>query len=303
MKILEIIGASIGIASIRKGASLGPDVMRLAGLQERLTRLGKKVQDTGNIPSLEEPFPPRCFETGSLRYLKETHDFCVLLKKKVLSSFENGHVPLILGGDHSAAIGSMAAASRYFASHGKRPGLIWFDAHADLNTEETSPTGNIHGMPLAVALGKGNEKLVALFEGHYFDPGRTAIFGVRSVDPMEKEIIGELGVTIFTMQDIDAKGATECVRKALEIASPDKNPFHLSFDIDGIDSQFAPGTSTPVLGGITLREAYLFMELIAENGRMASIDMVEVNPLRDQDNRTSELAVSLLESVFGKVIF
>jgi arginase len=303
MKTIHIIGASIGITSPKKGASLGPEAIRMAGLREKLSRLGKKVVDSGNVPPLEEPFPPKHFRKGAIRYPDEAQEFLSQLKKKVRAALDQGHLPLVLGGDHSISIASLAAAASHYASVGKKSGLIWFDAHADLNTEETSSTGNIHGMPLAVALGKGNERLTALFEGNFFDPKRTAIFGVRSVDPMERSLVRELGVTVFTMKDIDERGIPDCVRAAIETVSPEGNPYHLSFDIDGIDSQFAPGTATPVLGGITLREAYLFMELIAESGRVGSVDMAEVNPLLDHENRTSEVAVLLLESVFGKVIY
>ncbi|MBI5186802.1 MAG: arginase [Nitrospinae bacterium] len=303
MKTISIIGASIGIASPMQGASLGPEAIRMAGLREKLRRLGKKVEDAGNLPSLEEPFPPKHFRKAAIRYPDEAREFLSLLKEKVLAALEQRHLPLVLGGDHSIAMASLSAAAGYYASIEKKPGLIWFDAHADLNTGETSPTGNIHGMPLAVALGKGDERLISLFEGRFFDPKRTAIIGVRSVDPLERDLVRELGVTVFTMKDIDDKGMTHCVRKALETASPDGNPYHLSFDVDVIDSQFAPGTATPVLGGVTLREAHLFMEMIAENGNAWSIDVAEVNPLLDHENRTSEVAVLLLESVFGKVIY
>ncbi len=302
MKPIRIIGAPIGIASPKKGASLGPDALRLAGLHEKLNRLDKKIIDTGNLPSLEEPFPSKTFPNGTIRYLNEAHGFLALLKEKVRTAFEEGHIPLVLGGDHSIAIGSLAAAADYYASQEKKIGLIWLDAHADLNTEETSPSGNIHGMPLAVALGRGNERLVSLFEGNCFDPKRTVIFGIRSVDFQEKKIVREMGVTVFTMKDIDESGVLACLRKAMETACPDENPLHLSFDIDVVDSQFASGTATPVPGGITLREAHLIMELIAESGFLGSIDVAEINPLLDQKNHTSEVASLLLESVFGKVI-
>ena len=258
--------------------------------------------DAGTLPPLEEPSPPASFPQGGIRYLDEVLSFLALLKEKVRAAFESDRFPLVLGGDHSIAMASLAAAAEHYASKNINPGLIWFDAHADLNTEETSPTGNIHGMPLAVALGKGNRRLLSLFEGKRWDPKRTAIFGVRSVDPLERKIVKELEVTVFSMKEIDEWGAYECVKRALKTASPDKNPIHLSFDIDGIDSQFAPGTATPVLGGITLREAHLFMELMAESGCVGSLDMAEVNPLLDRQNRTSEVAALMLESACGKVI-
>lgn len=303
MKPVRIIGAPISLASPERGASLGPDAIRLAGLREKLTRLEKKIVDDGNLPPLEEPDHPKSFPKGEIRYLEEVTAFQSMLKERVRAAFEDGHLPMVLGGDHSIAIGSLAAAAAFHAAENQKAGLIWFDAHADLNTEETSPSGNIHGMSLAVALGKGNKRLVSLFEGRSFDPERTVIFGVRSVDPLEGRIVKEMGVTVYTMKDIDARGAQTCIGEALEKACAGKHPLHLSFDVDVVDSHFAEGTATAVPGGLTLREAHLFMELVAESGCLQSLDVVEINPLLDTRNRTSKLAVLLLESVFGKVIY
>lgn len=302
-KVIDIIGAPISIASPEKGASLGPDAIRIAGLKESLNHLGLEYSDMGNQASLEEPFPPKFFEPGTIKYLDEIHAFMLILKERVIDSFSNGHFPLVLGGDHSLAMGSLAAASSYYKTKGQRPGVIWFDAHADYNTEESSISGNIHGMPLAVATGKGNAKLLSLFENNFIDPRRTVIMGVRSIDPTEGKLLDDVGVEVFTMKDIDEMGMLQCTRKAIKIASADKNPIHLSFDIDGLDAGIIPGTGTPVMGGITLREAHLMLELIAETGFLQSMDMVEVNPILDNRNQTANVARHLLESALGKVIF
>ena len=210
---------------------------------------------------------------------------------------------MVLVGDHSLAIGSLSATCTYLADLGERHGVIWFDAHADLNTEETSPSGNIHGMPLAIALGKGVPQLCELFEKGFLSPGRTVIIGVRSVDVEEAEIIRDLGVRIFTMKDLDEMGAANCYRRALRIASPKGEPIHLSFDVDGVDERYVPGTGTPVSGGTTIREAHLLLEMIAESGTLAAMDIVEVNPLLDYKNSTAKLALELIQSALGKVIY
>lgn len=301
---VEIIGAPVGIASGSIGASLGPDSIRLAGLHESLARLKRPYADNGNVTTpLEEPYPPKDYQSGQIRYLDEILNFQSELHDVVTKAYNRGSMPLVLGGDHSVAIGSISASIKYFNKQGVAPGVIWFDAHADLNTEETSPSGNIHGMPLAIALGKGSASLCKLFEGNFLSPGRTVIIGVRSVDSEEADIIRELGVRIFTMKDIDEMGAANCYRRALRIASPKGEPIHLSFDIDGVDERFVPGTGTPVSGGTTIREAHLLLEMIAESGVLAAMDMVEVNPLLDHCNSTAKLALELIQSALGKVIY
>lgn len=302
-KTIEIIGAPISLASAQKGASLGPDAIRIAGLKKSLHHLELEYIDSGNLPSLEEPFPPKYFKPGEIRYLDEIYEFLALLKDKVYSSLKNGYFPLILGGDHSIAISSLAATVKYNDEIGKKPGLIWFDAHADCNTEETSLTGNIHGMPLAVATGNGNQKLLSLFDGKFFDPHRTVIMGVRSVDPMEAKFLDKAGLVVFTMKDIDELGMLQCIKEAIKIVSPERNPIHLSFDVDGLETTAAPGTGTPVLGGITLREAHLLLEMLDETNLLQSMEMVEVNPIFDCRNQTAFIALSLLESALGKVIY
>ncbi|MCJ8345129.1 arginase, partial [bacterium] len=196
-----------------------------------------------------------------------------------------------------------SAVITHFKKQNIVPGVIWFDAHADLNTESTSPSGNVHGMPLAVALGDGIEELKSLFDGGFLDPSKVALLGIRSVDSEEAQMIRKLGVQIFTMKEIDELGMKECVTRAIAIANRDNSPVHVSFDIDGIDGRFVPGTGTPVNGGITLREAHLFLEMLAAKDVVSSVDFVEVNPLLDDKNKTAEIAVHLLESLFGRVIY
>lgn len=298
-----VIGAPIGMASSSVGASLGPDAIRLAGLHKHLQQLGYTVWDKGNQSPLEETWPPMTFARGNLRYPDEICNFLRVLHDRVFSGLSGGLVPLVLGGDHSIAIASMSAVLKFYTSRGVKPGLIWFDAHADLNVPETTPSGNIHGMPLAVALGKGDKRLTAFFEGTFWDPQRSVLLGVRSVDEQEAQIVRQLGVRIYTMKDIDVKGMVNCVREALDVVSPNGEPIHLSFDIDGIDARDVPGTGTPVHGGVSFREAHLFLELLAEREILGSMDMVEVNPLLDHGNKTAEVAVSMLCSAFGKTIY
>jgi len=300
---LCVIGAPIGIASSTVGASLGPDAIRLAGLHKALQQLGYTVWDKGNQTALEETWPPLNFSRGSLRYPDEVCSFLRTLYDRVYSAMASNLIPLVLGGDHSVAIASMAAVHQYYRTKNVKPGLIWFDAHADLNIPQTTPSGNIHGMPLAVALGQGDPRLLSFFSKEFWDPRRSVLVGVRSVDEQEAVIVRQLGVRVITMKDIDVRGMVTCVREALEIASPAGEPVHLSFDIDGIDARDVPGTGTPVHGGVSYREAHLFLELLAEKEILGSMDMVEVNPLLDHGNKTAEVAVSMLCSAFGKTIF
>lgn len=302
-KTLGIIGAGISIASGNKGASLGPDAIRIAGLYAGLERLKIDYHERGNLETLEEPHPPRRIPLGDIRYLDLIKDYMEKLKAEVTASLNEGETPLVLGGDHSVAMASLAAVFKYYKEKDITPGVIWFDAHGDLNTEETSPSGNIHGMPLAVALGDGNEDLKSLFDGGFLDPSKVVLLGIRSVDSEEAQMIRKLGVNIFTMKDIDEMGMKACVEKSIAIANRDGSPVHLSFDIDGIDGRFVPGTGTPVNGGITLREAHLFLEMLAARDIVTSVDLVEVNPLLDDKNKTAEVAVHLIESLFGRVIY
>jgi arginase len=302
-KKINIIGAPISIASPHKGASLGPDAIRLSGLYETLSNMGLEYLDSGNIYSLEEPYPPIEFEKGKIKYLEQVYNFCSILKDKVYNSLKNDYIPLVLGGDHSLAIGSIAGVSKFYKEKNIDFGLIWFDAHADFNTEDTSPSGNIHGMPLAIASGIGNEKLKSLFENNFLDHKKMVIIGVRSVDPPEGKLLNKYKIKVFTMKDIDEHGMSYCIKEAIKISSPNNNPIHLSFDIDGIDSLIISGTGTPVMGGVTLREAHLMLEILAEANIVNSIDMVEVNPLLDNKNYTAEITKSLLTSILGKVIF
>lgn len=302
-RTINIIGANIGLGSGTKGASLGPDAIRIAGLHQSLDRLGFKYKDSGNLPCLEEPYPVKDFPQGHIRYLDEIQNFLAELKSRVIKAYESDEMPLILGGDHCIAIATLAASLEHGKSRSKKPGLLWFDAHADLNTDSTSPSGNIHGMPLAAALGHGHPGLLELFDRNYLSPDRCAIIGVRSVDEEEARVIEETGVRVYTMKEIDERGALSCYQEALEIVSPQGEPVHLSFDIDGVDERFVPGTGTPVAGGLTLREAHLLLEMLAEKAVLCAMDMVEVNPLLDNKNQTAEVSLHLIESALGKRIY
>jgi arginase len=303
MQSIAIIGAPLGIGAGTQGASLGPDAIRLAGLHETLTRLGRDFIDAGNLPSLEEPYPPQEFPPFSIRYLDEIETYLRALKDQVFLAASQNMIPLVLGGDHSIAIGSLAAMAKFHHHNSTSAGLIWFDAHADVNSPESTPSGNLHGMPLSLGLGQGEPRLLNLFEGHHFSPERTVLFGVRSVDSLEGTVLQKLGVHVITMKDLDESGTIRCIRYAIDKASPANEPIHLSFDIDGVDAMSAPGTGTPVDGGVTLREAHLLLEVLAEKNILASMDLAEVNPLLDLKNQTGRAAKSLIGSAFGQVIY
>jgi arginase len=239
-----------------------------------------------------------------LKYLKEIRETCVALRDSVEQVFAEGSMPVILGGDHSLAMGSIAGAARFHRKKQKKKiGLIWFDAHGDMNTPDTSPSGNIHGMPLAAAMGLGEKSLVELADSpHMVDGARAAVVGLRDVDPAERQNIKETGIGAYTMRDIDERGMRHVMEDAIKRASTGTAGIHVSFDVDGIDPDFAPGVGTPSPGGISYREAHLAMEMLADTGRVISAEFVEVNPILDHRNNTAKLAVGLLASLLGKKI-
>ena len=285
----------------RRGVDMGPSALRLANLNEKLSALGYEVEDLGNVV-VDQP------ETASdgpsnARYLPHIAHTCTRLAEMVEKSADNNRVPLVLGGDHSIAIGTVAGMSRHFHKQNGRLGLIWIDAHADMNTPESSPSGNIHGMPLACLIGLGPKELTHMAgAAPIVDPAKVAIIGLRSVDEIERQNVRGAGVHPFTMRDIDERGLRSVLREAIEIASAGTAGFHLSFDMDAVDPREAPGVGTPVQGGITYREAHLAMETICDSGLMASMEVVEVNPVLDEANRTALLAVELIMSALGKRI-
>jgi len=280
---------------------MGPSAIRIADLEPRLEQLGHKVQDIGDLDVMI-PETQKVGE-GKLRYKAPILAACLTLCETVEKSLEKGRIPLVLGGDHSIAIGSVAGSTNFFARQGESLGLIWFDAHGDANTPETTPSGNIHGMSLAVALGLGDPDLVQLGARSPKVLARnTVLIGIRDLDPGERETLKKSGVTVYTMRDLDERGMRDVVDEAIRLASDGTAGVHLSFDLDVVDPEDAPGTGTPVWGGITYREAHLAMEMLADRAQIVSIDLVEVNPVLDTQNMTGILAAELAQSVLGKRI-
>ncbi|HEV2201224.1 MAG TPA: arginase [Bryobacteraceae bacterium] len=298
---IAIIGAPMDLGAARRGVDMGPSALRLAGLNDKLASLGYEVEDLGNIMVDQPETSP--VGPAEARYLSQIAHTCERLAEKIEKAADHGRVPLVLGGDHSVAVGTVFGMSRHFRKAQLKTGLIWIDAHADMNTPATSPSGNVHGMPLACVIGLGPRELTHL--GGYapaVEPGSVALIGLRSVDDVERFNVRGAGVHPFTMRDIDERGMVAIVREAVEIVSAGTAGFHLSLDMDAIDPREAPGVGTPVRGGITYREAHLAMELICDSGRMASLEIVEVNPVLDEANRTALLAVELVMSALGKRI-
>jgi arginase len=294
---LEIIGVPQDLGANRRGVDMGPSAIRYAGVRERLESLGYEVHDQGNIPvSLREERPAAVDER--LRYLSEIQATSELLAEAVRKALEAGALPLVLGGDHSIAIGTLAGAASV-----KQCGVIWIDAHGDFNTPETTSSGNIHGMPLAASLGRGDERLVSC--GGFVAKAKeknVALIGARDLDPEERESLRQSRISVFTMQDIDEMGMKRVMRQALAAALDGTEGFVLSLDMDALDPLEAPGVGTPVRGGLTYREAHLAMELLAETGALIAMEVVEVNPILDTRNQTAELAVELIASALGKRI-
>jgi len=285
----------------RRGVDMGPSAMRLAGLNEKLASLGYEVEDLGNIV-VEQP-EKLPVGPSNARYLSQIAQTCERLAEMVHHSAGNGSVPLVLGGDHSVAVGTVTGMAAHFRERGEKIGLIWVDAHADMNTPESSPSGNIHGMPLACIIGVGPPELTNLSGfAPKVDPTSVAIIGLRSVDEIERQNVRGAGVHAFTMRDIDERGLRSVMREAIGHVTRGAAGFHLSFDMDAVDPQEAPGVGTPVRGGITYREAHLAMETVCDSGKMVSMEMVEVNPVIDEVNRTALLAVELIMSAMGKRI-
>jgi len=273
--------------------------MRYAGLRERIAALGYRVRDLGNlaVPLAEQIEPPAADEP--LRYLQPIVGVVRDLAQQVRDVISSNTLPIILGGDHSLSIGSVAGVA-----HNRRIGVIWLDAHGDYNTPETTPSGNIHGMGLAVLTGRGHPTLTGLIgRAPVIRPGDAALVGVRNLDDGERELLRTSGVHVFTMHDIDRRGMAAVMEEAILHVSASTSGFHLSFDLDVLDPHEAPGVGTPVLGGITYREAHLAMELVAASGRLISLDLVEVNPILDTRNMTALLAVEFALSALGKTIY
>jgi arginase len=285
----------------RRGVDMGPSALRVANLDEKLATLGYDVHDLGNI-NVVQAESVACGESAA-RYLQEIAGTCANLAGIVGKVVEENRFPLVLGGDHSVAVGTVSGLSNHHRKQGGKIGLIWVDAHADMNTPETSPSGNVHGMPLACIAGRGPEELTHIFGyAPKVDPRNIAIIGLRSVDAGEKVNVTKTGVHAYTMRDVDERGLRAIMQEALEVANDGTEGFHLSFDMDSVDPDEAPGVGTPVRGGITYREAHLAMETICDCDRMLGLEVVEVNPVIDEANRTAILAVELVMSALGKRI-
>jgi arginase len=298
---IAIIGAPLDLGQGRRGVDMGPSALRVANLNGRIASLGYHVEDLGNIEVAQA-------ETTSVgdshaKYLPEIAAVSSRLAAAVSQSLARGRLTLTLGGDHSIAIGTAAGISQFYRERGQKTGILWLDAHADMNTPESSPSGNIHGMPLACIVGLGPPELTGLFGyAPKIDPRNAAIVGLRDVDQLEKPHVRGSGVRAFTMRDIDERGLRSVMEEAIRVASDGTAGFQLSLDMDFIDPQDAPGVGTPVRGGVTYREAHLAMEMICDSAQMLAMEVVEVNPVIDEVNRTADLAVELVMSALGKRI-
>jgi arginase len=280
---------------------MGPSAVRVAGLEARLEALGHVVEDAGNIAvAIAEQ---KSEGDPHAKYLKEITATCTKHAQLVVETLESGKVPVVLGGDHSVAAGTVAGVAEFYRRQKQNIGLIWIDAHSDINIPATSPSGNVHGMPLAAILGIGPPELSEIFKfSPKVNPQNCVLVGVRDIDSIEKENIHKAGIAVFTMRDIDERGMRVVIEEALRMAGRGTAGYHISLDMDWIDPEDAPGVGTPVRGGATYREAHLAMEIIADHSRMLSFEIVEVNPVIDEHNRTAELAVELALSAFGKKI-
>jgi arginase len=299
---IRVIGVPLDMGASRRGVDMGPSAMRVAGLEARLEALGHHVTDGGNI-RVEEA-ETRVIGSNSARYLAEIAETCTRTAEAVLATLEEGKTPLVLGGDHSLAAGSVSGVSEFYRRRGQKIGVVWIDAHSDINTPDTSPSGNVHGMPLAALLGLGLEPLSNIYGySPKVAPENAVLVGIRDVDAAERANIRRAGMThVYTMRDIDERGMRAVMEEALEAAGRGTAGYHVSLDLDWIDPENAPGVGTPVRGGATYREAHLAMEILADHGRLLSFEMVEVNPVIDEHNRTADLAVELACSAFGKKI-
>ena len=297
MSRVTLIGAPTDIGASTRGAGMGPEALRVAGLVARLRALGITVTDAGNLAG--PPNPWRRPVRGH-RHLREVTEWCQATHDAVLAALRAGSLPLLMGGDHSLAIGSVSALARYCREHGRRLRVIWLDAHADFNTARLTPSGNLHGMPAACLCGLGPAALTGL-SGTVpaLAPDDIRQVGIRSVDEGEKRLVLDTGLRVFDMRRIDELGMRAVMAQALAGLGPEDH-LHLSFDVDFLDPAIAPGVGTPVRGGPDYREAQLCMEMIADTGRLGSVDLVELNPALDERNRSAELAVELMESLFGK---
>jgi arginase len=301
MRPVHIIGVSLDLGGNRRGVDMGPSAFRIAGLAERLSALGMAVEDHGDvvapIPEVKSSGDPH------KKYIREIARICEKLYKTALAALEKGALPLVLGGDHSLGAGSVAATAEFVRRDGKPLGLIWVDAHADMNTPASSDSGNVHGMPLASLLGPEPSELSRIggFSPKVL-PEHTVLIGLRNLDEREKERVHGSRVHVFTMKDVDRSGIASVVEQALALAGKGTGGVHVSFDLDVCDPSIAPGVGTPVKGGLDYREAHMLMEMIADSGLLRALDLVEANPILDDRNTTAVLGVELAASALGQKI-
>jgi len=300
-KFVDLFGVPMDLGGARRGTDMGPSALRIAGLEEKLEQLGFDVTDRGDLHC--DSRETSKVGDASARYAKVIATCCEELYRRVKASAAKGHRPLVLGGDHSIAMGSVAGVAGHFRDRDESIGLIWVDAHADMNSPATSPSGNVHGMPLGVLLGYGTPGLVNLGGFHpKVRAEHTVLIGIRDLDVGEKDLVRKSKALVFTMKEVDQLGMSVVCQKALERVTNGTAGFHLSVDLDGVDPMVAPGVATAVNGGLNFRETHLLMELVADSKKMLAMDLVELNPVLDTRNRTAEFAVGLALSAFGRQI-
>lgn len=297
----RIIGVPMDLGAGHRGVDMGPFSVRIAGITPKIRGIGFEVEDDGNVPvKIQEQMDvgdPR------LRFLPQIAEVCREVAEWVEEAVDAGDLPIVIGGDHSIAMGSLSGLAGSYRKRGLKLGLIWFDAHADFNTPDTTASGNIHGMPFAVLMGQGAPDLTSI--GGFspkFEPSNVALIGVRSIDPSEREIVKRSGIAVYTMREVDERGLPVIMREALERATNGTDGFAASVDMDCFDPSWSPGVGTPVTGGLSYREAHFAMEMIADTGALRHLDIVEINPIFDHLNRTSEMGVELVLSALGKRI-
>ena len=295
---VQIIGVPSDLGAGRRGVDMGPSAIRYAHLAEAILELDIACEDAGNV---DVPLPERsATRQAKLRQMESVMAVTARVRDEVAEALTSGRMPLVLGGDHSLSIGTLAGVCRAWDN----PGVLWIDAHGDFNTPETTPSGNIHGMSLALGCGRGAPELLDMFQDERFlDPSRVALIGARTLDPGEQELLRSSGVAVFTMSDVDRRGLRRILDDALRQVTSGTSAVHVSFDVDVLDPSVAPGVGTPVNGGFSYREAHLVMETVAEFGAMGSLEVVEVNPILDHSNQTGQLAVELIASALGRRIF
>lgn len=298
---IRLLGVPMDLGAGRRGVDMGPSAIRIAGIAKALQDIGYRVTDDGDVgvpaPETRDPGQPNA------RYLEPIYHVCNRLRLRVRRALEDGDIPVVLGGDHSIAMGTGSGVAEHYRNQGQKVGLIWVDAHADMNTPDSSPSGNIHGMPLATLLGQGHPKLVEM--GGFapkVEPQHVCLIGIRDIDDRERDIVKRSGIHAYTMRDVDERGMRAIMQESIGFVTDGTAGFHMSFDLDGMDPRDVPGTGTPVKGGINWREANLLMEMVSDTGKMLSLEVTELNPILDVKNQSGEVAVDVVLSAFGKRI-